>query len=60
MTAAFVVTLELSDGSVPNLQEEIDVITDGLESVGYTVVSVNPWDRPSETVPQQLNLPFNE
>lgn len=48
MTAAFVVTLDLSDGAVADMAGEATDIQDALETHGFMVVSVNPWDRPSQ------------
>ena len=58
MTAAFVVTIVLDDASAPNLQLEADDIADALESEGIEVVSVNPWDRPTQGPTVQMPTPI--
>lgn len=48
MTAAFIVTLELTDTLPETLQTEADLLHDLCEQNGVPVVSVAPWQRPSQ------------
>lgn len=47
MNVAFVVNLTEPDGAVPDLNAIAADLLDALESAGFDVASINPWNRPS-------------
>ena len=54
MTAAFILTLEVDDVSPEALALEAQYVNDTLIQNGVSVVSVEPWARPSAAAPPSL------
>ncbi len=59
MNVAFVVNLTEPDGALPDLNAIASDLLDALESAGFDVASINPWNRPSvDPVPSPFTPPL--
>lgn len=57
-TAAFIVTLNLSEVTASTLESAADSILDDLSNSGHDVEDVQPWSHPALNVGQPASAPF--